>query len=82
MNGTGLEGPDRASARRWWAGVGAAAAVRRSLGRQLGLEAGVEALVALVRPRFVYDTGDEGFRARAVTIRASLTLTTRIFGGD
>jgi hypothetical protein len=81
MTGTGVESVDSASARRWWAGAGLSAAVRRSLGRRLAVEAGLEAMVALVRPRFVFDTGAEGYRAPAVTIRASLTLMTPIFSG-
>lgn len=82
MTGTGLVGADATSAARWWSAAGVQVGARRALGRRLVVGVGVDALISLVRPRFVFDDGRDAYRAPAVTLRLGITLTTRILAGD
>lgn len=82
MTGAGLVGADAATAARWWTAAGVRFGGGIPLGRRVVVGAGVDALVSLVRPRFVFDDGRDAYRTPMVTIRLGIVLTVRIFGGD
>jgi hypothetical protein len=79
MTGRGMS-TDSASATRWWTAAGVGLGGERGLGARVMLGFDVEALVALARPRFVFDDGRDGYRTPSVTLRLAMSLRVRIFG--
>lgn len=78
MSGAAVEGGDAGTATRWWSATGVRVGGTWALGRRLAVGAGVDALVSLSRPRFVFDDGRDGYRAPAFTLRLGISLATRI----